>query len=115
MVARGGEETERAGRVPRGEQGKENAGDREVVPPREETMADGGGVSTERGVALRRGGLGVGVVGGDQGAACMGEGVVDFEARVGEADAGVLQGTEPPHCVWAIDSGLPRRRIHLVQ
>ena len=78
-------------------------------------MADSGGVLTEGRVALRRGSLSVGVVGGDQGAACMGEGVVDLEARVGEADAGILQGTEPPYNVWAVDSGLPRRRIHLVQ
>ena len=78
-------------------------------------MADGDGVLTEGRVALRRGGLGVGVVGGNQGTACMGEVVMDLEACVGEADAGILQGTEPPHCVWTVDSGLPRRRIHLVQ
>ena len=54
------------------------------------------------------------MVGGDQGAACLGEGVVDLEACLGEADAGVLQGTEPPHCVWAGDRGSPRRRIHMV-
>ena len=73
-----------------GEQGKANAGDREVLPPREESVADGGGVLTEGRVALRRGGPGVGVVGGDQGAPCMGEGVVDLEVCVGEADAGIL-------------------------
>ena len=78
-------------------------------------MADGGGVLVEGRVALRRGSLSAGVVGGDQGAACVGEGVVDLEARVGETDAGVLQGTEPPHCVGAGGRGLPRRRIHLVQ
>ena len=76
-------------------------------------MVDGGGVLAKGRVALRRGSLSVGVVGGDQGAACMGGGVV--EARAGETDAVVLQGTEPPHCVWAGDRGSPRRRIHLVQ
>ena len=115
VVARGGQETKRAGCVLGGEQGKANAGDREVVPPREETTADGGGVLTEGRVALRGRSLSVGVVGGDQGAACMGEGVVDLEACMGEADAGILQGTEPPHGIWAADGGLPCRRIHLVQ
>ena len=78
-------------------------------------MADGGGVLAEGRVALRWGSLNVGVVGGDRGVACMGESVVDLEARVGETAAGVLQGTEPPHRVWAGDRGSPRRRIHLVQ
>ena len=72
VVARGEQETEGAGRVSEGEQGKANAGDREVVPPREESMADGGGLLTEGRVEPSRGGLGVGVVGGDQGASCMG-------------------------------------------
>ena len=83
VVARGGQETEGAGHVPRGEQGKANTGDREVVPPREESLADRGGVLTEGRVVLRRGGLGIGVVGGDQGAPCVGEGVVDLEACLG--------------------------------
>ena len=61
-----------------------------MVPPREEATADGGGVLAEGGVALRRGSLSVGVVGGEQGAACLGQGVVDLEARVGETDAGFL-------------------------
>ena len=82
VVARGRQDTEEAGRVPGGEQGKANAGDREVVPPHEESMTDGGGVFTEGRVAPRRGGLGIGVVGGEQGAPCVGEGVVDLEARV---------------------------------
>ena len=56
VVARGRRETVGAGRVPWGEQGKANAGDREVVPPREESMANGGGVLTEGRVALRGGG-----------------------------------------------------------
>ena len=34
-------------------------------------MADGGGVLAEGGVALRQGSLRVGVVGGEQGAACV--------------------------------------------
>ena len=115
MVARGGQQIEGAGCVPGGEQGKANAGDREVLPPREESMADGCGVLTEGRVARRRWGLGVGMAGGDEGTACMGEGVVDLDACVGEADAGILQGTEPLHCIRAVDSGLPRRRINLVQ
>ena len=82
VVAKGGQETEGAGRVPGGEQGKANAGDREVVSPREESMTDGGCVLTEGTVALRRGDLGIGVVGGEQGAPCVGEGVVDLEACV---------------------------------
>ena len=77
-------------------------------------MADGGGVLTEGRVALRGRSLSVGVVGGDQGAACMGQGVMDLEACVREANAGILQATEPPHCIWAVDGGSPRRRIHLV-
>ena len=90
MVARGKQETEGAGRVPWGEQGKANARDREVVPPREEPMTDGDNVLTEGRVALRRGGLGIGVVGDEQGASRVGKGVVDLEARMGEADAGFL-------------------------
>ena len=86
----GGQETEGAGRVHGGKQGKANAGDHEVVPPREEPMTDGNGVLTEGTVALRRGGLGIGVVGDEQGASRVGEGVVDLEARMGEADAGFL-------------------------
>ena len=56
VVARGRQETEGAGRVPGGEQGKAYAGDREVVPPREEPMTDGDSVLSEGRVALRRGG-----------------------------------------------------------
>ena len=97
----------------RGEQGKANAGDREVVPPREDPMADGGGILTEGRVALRGRSLSVGVVGGGQGAACMGEWVMDLEACVGRADTGILQRTEPTHCIWAVEGGLPRRRIRL--
>ena len=44
-------------------------------------MTDGDGVFTEGRVALRWGGLGIGVVGDEQGAPCVGEGVVDLEAR----------------------------------
>ena len=53
-------------------------------------MTDGDGVLTKGRVALRRGGLGIGVVGDQQGTSCAGQGVVDLEARVGEADAGLL-------------------------
>ena len=90
MVPGGGHVAEGAGRVPRGEQGEADASDREVVPPCDEAVADDVGVLVEGGVALRRGGRGVGVVGGEQGAARVGHGVVDLEARVGEADAGLL-------------------------
>ena len=96
VVARGRQETEGAGRVPWGEQGKAYAGDREVVPPREEPMTDGDGVFTLGNVALRRGGLGKGVVGDEQGTPCVGEGVVDLEARVGEANAGSCRGMIHP-------------------
>ena len=78
-------------------------------------MADGGGVLAERGVALRWGSFSVGVVGGEQGAACVGQGVVDLEARVGETDAGFLQGAEPPYGVGAGDRNASCRCIHLVQ
>ena len=90
VVARGRQETEGAGRVPWGEQGQANAGDREVVPPREEPMTDGDGVLTEGTVALGRGGLGIGVVGDEQGASHVGERVVDLEATMGEANAWFL-------------------------
>ena len=53
-------------------------------------MTDSDGVLTEGRVALRRGGLGIGVVGDEQGASRVGEGVVDLEACMGEADAGFL-------------------------
>ena len=46
-----------------GEQGKAYAGDRAVVPPREEPVTDGDGVLTEGRLALRRGGPSIGVVG----------------------------------------------------
>ena len=82
VVARDGQETEGAERVPWGEQGKANAGDCEVVPAREESMIDGDGVFTEGRVALRKGGLGIGVVGDEQGALFVGEGVVKMEARM---------------------------------
>ena len=65
-----------------GNEGKANDGDREVVPPREESLTNGGGVFTEGRAALRRRGLGIGMVGGEQGAPCVGEGVVDLEACV---------------------------------
>ena len=78
-------------------------------------MADGGGVLAEGGVALRWGSFSVGVVGGEQGAACVGQGVVDLEARVGETHAGFLQGAEPPYGVGAGDRNASCRRIHLVQ
>ena len=97
VVARGRQEPEGAGCVPRGEQGKAYAGDREVVSPREEPMRDGDGVLTEGKLALRRGGLGIGLVGDKQGTRCVGQGVVDLEARVGQAYVGFLQGGEPPH------------------
>ena len=90
VVARGRQETEGARCVPGGEQGKANASDREVVPRREESMTDSDGVLIEGRVALRRGGLGIGVVGYEQGAPRVGEGVVDLEACMGEADAGFL-------------------------
>ena len=59
-------------------------------------MAGGGGVLTEGRVAPRRGGFRVGLVGGDQGAECMGEGVVDLEACVGEADADLAGDSATP-------------------
>ena len=90
VVAGGRQEAQRAGRIPGGEQGKAYAGDHEVVPPREESMTDGNGVHTKGRVELTRGGLGIGVVGDQQGMSCAGEGVVDLEARVGEAHAGLL-------------------------
>ena len=77
-------------------------------------MADGGGVFAEGGVALRWGSLRVGVVGGEQGAACVGQGVVDLEARVRKTYAGLLQGAEPPHGVGAGVRNASCRRIHLV-
>ena len=52
-------------------------------------MNDGDGVLTKDRVALRRGGLGIGKVGDQQGTSCAG-GIVDLEARVGEAHAGLL-------------------------
>ena len=103
MVARGGQETQGAGCVLGGEQGKANWGDREVVPLRKASMADGAGVLPEGKVVLRRGGLGVGVGGGDQGAPCvgegvMGEGVMDLEACKGGSRRGDLVGdrASPP-------------------
>ena len=45
----------------------------------------------------------------------MGQCVVDLEARVGETDAGFLQGAEPPHGVRAGVRNASCRRIHLVQ
>ena len=90
VVPGGGHVAEGAGRVPRGEQGEADAGDREVVPPCDEAVAHDVGVLVEGGVALVRGGCRVGVVGGELGAACVGHGVVDLEARVGEAYAGLL-------------------------
>ena len=53
VVPGGGQEAEGTRRVPRGEQGEADAGDREVVAPYDEAMADGGGVLAEGGVALR--------------------------------------------------------------
>ena len=90
MVPGGGHGAEGAGRISWGEQGEADAGDREVVPPRDETVADDVGVLVEVGEVLWRGGRREGVVGGEQGAARVGHGVVDLEARVGEADAGFL-------------------------
>ena len=111
----GGHDAEGTGRVPRGERGKADAGDREVVSPCDEAVTDGVGVLVEGGVALGQGGCRVGVVGGEQGAACVGQGVVDLEARVGEADAGFLQGAEPSHGVWAGVRSAPCRLVNLVQ
>ena len=90
VVAKGRHEREGAVRVPGGGQGKAYAGDHELVPPHAEPMTDGDGVLTESRVVLRRGGLGIGVVGDEQGTPCVREGVVVLEGRVGEADAGFL-------------------------
>ena len=110
VVARGRQETEGAGHVPWGEQEKAYAGDREMVPPRSEPMIDGDGVFTKGRVALRMGGLGIVVVGDEQGASC----VADLEARVGEADAGFLQAAEPRHRSRAAVSGPSCGRVHVV-
>ena len=56
MVPGGGHGAEGAGRIPRGEQGEADAGDREVVPPCDEAVADDVGVLVEVGAALWRGG-----------------------------------------------------------
>ena len=40
---------------------------------------------------------------------------MDLEARVGETDAGFLQGAEPPHGVGAGVRSASYRLIHLVQ
>ena len=40
---------------------------------------------------------------------------MDLEARVGETDAGFLQGAEPPHGVGAGVRSASCRLIHLVQ
>ena len=53
-------------------------------------MTNGSGVFGEGGVALRWGDSGGGVVGDEKGPAGMGEGVVDLEAGMGEADPGLL-------------------------
>ena len=55
-------------------------------------MTDNDGVLTEGKVALwgGGGGLGTSVVGDEQGTRCVGQGVVDLELRLGEADAGFL-------------------------
>ena len=90
MVPGGGRGAEGAGRISWGEQGEADAGDREVVPPCDEAVADDVGVLVEVGAALWRGGRRIGLVGGEQYAARVGNGVVDLEARVGEADAGLL-------------------------
>ena len=66
VVARGRQDAEVAGGVPGGEQRKAQAGDCEVVSPREEATTDSDGVLTEGRVALWRGGLGLGVVVGDE-------------------------------------------------
>ena len=115
VVPGGGHDAEGTGRVPRGEQGEADAGDREVVSPCDEAVTDGVGVLVEGGVALGQGGCRVGVVGGEQGAACVGQGVVDLEARVGETDAGFLQGAKPSHGVWAGVRSAPCRLVNLVQ
>ena len=82
VVAMGRQEAERARRVLWGQQGKAYAGDRDVVSRREESMTNGDGVLTKGKVGLRRGGLGMGMVGDQQGTSCTGEGV--------EADAALL-------------------------
>ena len=71
VVPGGGQDAEGTGRVPRGEQGEADAGDREVVSPCDEAVTDGVGVLVEGGVVLRQGSRRVGVVGGEQGAACV--------------------------------------------
>ena len=114
-VVGGGQDAEGTGRVPRGEQGEAGAGDREVVSPCDKAMTDGVGVLVEGGVALGQGGRRVGVVGGEQGAARVRQGVVDLEARVGETDAGFLQGAEPSHGVGAGVRSASCRLVNLVQ
>ena len=89
VVARGKQETEGAVCVPGGEQGKARTRDSDVVPPREESMNESDGVITDGTVALR-GGLRIGVVGDEQGASRVGEGVVELEACMGDADTGFL-------------------------
>ena len=78
-------------------------------------MTDGGGVFGEGGVVLRWGGSGGGVVGDKKGSVGMGEGVVDLEASIGEADPGFLYEGQPSHCGRAVFRGEPCGFVHLVQ
>ena len=78
-------------------------------------MADGGGVLAQGGVALRWGSFSIGVVGGEPGAVCVGQGGVDLEAGMGETDTGFLQGAEPHYGVGAGDRSASCRCIHQVE
>ena len=117
VVTRGRLKTEGAGLVPGGGggQGKAKASGSQVVAPREEAMTDGGGVFGERGVALWQRGPGGGVVSDEKGPAGIGEGAVDLEAGMGEADPGLLYGGQPSHCGQAVFRTEPRGSVHMVQ
>ena len=73
------------------------------------------GVFGEGGVALRWGGSGGGVVRDEKGSAGMGEGVVDLEASMGEADTRLLYGGLPSHRSRVVLRGEPSSFVYLVQ
>ena len=54
-------------------------------------------------------------MGDEKGPAGMGEGVVDLEAGMGEADLGLLYGGQPSHRGQAIFRGEPCGFVHMVQ